>query len=125
MAGRACRTGDLGRLREDGELECLGRRDGQVKLRGFRVELGEIETLLNSMPCVAEAVVAVVGEDPDNQHLRAFVVATSVAFDRGEVLAALRDKLPPHMVPSRFEVMPALPRTASGKLDRLAVAAKP
>ncbi|MET7335088.1 amino acid adenylation domain-containing protein [Nonomuraea sp. NPDC005650] len=125
LAVRAYRTGDLGRVGESGELEFLGRRDSQVKLRGFRVELGEIETLLNSMPSVAEAVVAVVGEEAEDRSLRAFVVATSASFDRGEVLAMLRDKLPAHMVPARIDVVPSLPRTASGKLDRLAVATKP
>ncbi|WP_436762340.1 amino acid adenylation domain-containing protein [Streptosporangium sp. V21-05] len=121
-AVRAYRTGDLGRVGEDGEFECLGRRDGQVKLRGFRVELGEIETLLTSMPSVAEAVVAVVGEDLEDQSLRAFVVATSLPFDRAGALAVLRDKVPAHMVPSRIEVVSSFPRTSSGKLDRLAVA---
>ena len=121
-AVRAYRTGDLGRVGEDGELEFLGRRDGQVKLRGFRVELGEIETLLTSMPPVAEAVVAVVGEDAEDQRLQAFVVATSLPFDRAEALAMLRDKVPAHMVPSRIEVVSSFPRTPSGKLDRLAVA---
>ncbi|MER5648740.1 amino acid adenylation domain-containing protein [Streptosporangium sp. NPDC002524] len=121
-AVRAYRTGDLGRVGGDGELECLGRRDGQVKLRGFRVELGEIETLLTSSPSVAEAVVAVVGEDAEEQSLRAFVVATSLPFDRAGVLAMLRDKVPAHMVPSRIEVVSSFPRTPSGKLDRLAVA---
>ncbi|WP_443075636.1 AMP-binding enzyme [Streptosporangium sp. NBC_01469] len=91
-------------------------------MRGFRVELGEIETLLTSMPSVAEAVVAVVGEDAEDQRLRAFVVATSLPFDRAEVLAMLRDKVPAHMVPSHIEVVSSFPRTPSGKLDRLAVA---
>ncbi|WP_158558033.1 amino acid adenylation domain-containing protein [Spongiactinospora gelatinilytica] len=120
-AGRAYRTGDLGRVGPDGELECLGRGDGQVKVRGFRVELGEIEILLCSMPSVAEAVVALAGADPQEQRLLAFVVTTAVPFDRDEALAALRDRLPEHMVPSRVEVVRELPRTASGKLDRLAV----
>ncbi|GAA4183153.1 hypothetical protein GCM10022252_10130 [Streptosporangium oxazolinicum] len=121
-AVRAYRTGDLGRVGEDGDIEFLGRRDGQVKLRGFRVELGEIETLLTSMPSVAEAVVAVVGEDAEDRHLRAFVVTTSLPFDRAEALAVLRDKVPAHMVPSYVEVVASFPRTPSGKLDRLAVA---
>jgi amino acid adenylation domain-containing protein len=118
----AYRTGDLGRLDDAGRLEFLGRRDSQVKVRGFRIELGEIETLLNSMPEVAEAVVAVMGgDDAADRFLQAFVVPAGPTPAVGEVLARLRGALPGYLVPSRLVTVSALPRTPSGKLDRLAV----
>jgi D-alanine--poly(phosphoribitol) ligase subunit 1 len=123
-SSRAYRTGDLGRV--DGEtLVFLGRMDHQVKVRGFRIELGEIETLIDSVPGVAEVVVVVVGTDATEKYLHAFVVLRAGAESwpvSGAIRERLRDKLPDYMMPSRLDVVPELPRTPSGKLDRKAMA---
>ena len=115
---RLYRTGDLARWRADGVLEYLGRRDGQVNLRGNRVELGEIEARLREHPLVLEAAV-VVREDAPERRLVAYVV--------GEAGPALRsflaERLPGFMVPAVFVELPELPRTPSGKLDRGALPA--
>ncbi|WP_165956519.1 amino acid adenylation domain-containing protein [Kribbella antibiotica] len=119
----AYRTGDLGRVRSDGLLEFLGRQDTQVKVRGFRIELGEIETVLNSDPAVAQAVVSVAGATAEERYLRAYVVPKALADDDlpAALLATLRERLPAYMVPTGIEVVASLPRTASGKIDRLAL----
>jgi amino acid adenylation domain-containing protein len=124
---RAYRTGDLARRLPGGEIDYLGRIDHQVKLRGFRVELGEIEAALASQPAVRE--VAVVAREihpdrPGDLRLVAYVVPAEgdgspiVAADLREALAA---RLPLYMVPSAFAVLPALPLTPSGKVDRRAL----
>ena len=118
--GRLYRTGDLARWRPDGELEFLGRIDHQVKVRGFRIELGEIEAVLGSHAAVREAVVLAraVGEGTE-KRLVAWVVPAAGAAPAPEELAAfLAAKLPEYMVPSAFMVLPALPLTANGKVDR-------
>ncbi|GAA0598284.1 amino acid adenylation domain-containing protein [Kribbella sandramycini] len=119
----AYRTGDLGRVRPDGLLEFLGRQDTQVKVRGFRIELGEIETVLNSDPAVAQAVVSVAGSAAEERYLRAHVVPKAAGDDKlpAALLATLRERLPAYMVPTGIELVPALPLTASGKIDRLAL----
>ncbi|MET7951705.1 amino acid adenylation domain-containing protein [Micromonospora sp. NPDC005324] len=120
-------TGDLGRVTPDGFLEFLGRQDTQVKVRGFRIELGEIESVLAADPSVGQAVVVVAGSAAEERNLRAFLVPRSVPEDvpawTAGLLTALRDRLPAYMVPVRAEVVEALPRTPSGKVDRLALAA--
>lgn len=120
----AYRTGDLGRVRPDGLLEFLGRQDTQVKVRGFRIELGEIETVLTSDPAVAQAVVVVSGAAAEERHLRAFVVAQDADTEQlpPRLLATLRDRLPAYMVPTGVEIVPSLPLTPSGKIDRRALA---
>jgi non-ribosomal peptide synthetase component F len=123
----AYRSGDLGRVTPDGLLEFLGRQDTQVKVRGFRIELGEIESSLAADPSVGQAVVVVAGAAAEERNLRAFLVPKSAPADASAwtagLLAALRDRLPAYMVPVRAEVVEALPRTPSGKVDRLALAA--
>jgi amino acid adenylation domain-containing protein len=119
------RTGDVVRMRERGEFEFLGRTDHQIKLRGFRIELGEIEAALLRQPGVAEAV-AVVSEDAVGEKaLLAFVVPESPLAERPEAWPAelrtqLGSFLPSYMVPSPIVVLPALPRTPNGKIDRRA-----
>ena len=118
---RLYRTGDLGRWRRDGEIEYLGRVDGEVKLRGMRIDLGEIETVLVSHGGVEEAVVELSGEGAE-QRLVAYVVAGEGAPSARELRRYLRSKLPEHMVPAsyvRVEEMPLLP---SGKVNRRALA---
>ncbi|HXO22737.1 MAG TPA: amino acid adenylation domain-containing protein [Thermoanaerobaculia bacterium] len=127
---RLYRTGDLGRYLPDGNLEFLGRRDTQVKVQGYRVELGEIEAALSRHPAVREAVVAAVGEPKGHKRLVAYVVAERSAapaapgaLDNAELRAFLETKLPEYMVPSLFVPLPALPLTANGKVDRGALPA--
>jgi len=115
---RLYRTGDVGRMRDDGQLEYLGRTDHQVKLRGFRIELGEIETVLRAHPLVKESA-AVIQEVKGEKAL----VACLVLKDEEEVsLAQVRDhvseRLPDYMVPTVFLVLPELPLTSNGKVDR-------
>ncbi len=119
---RLYRTGDLGRWRRDGEIEYLGRVDGEVKLRGMRIDLGEIESVLVSPVGVEEAVVELSGEGAE-QRLVAYVVAGEEGTPSArELRRYLRSKLPEHMVPAsyvRVEEMPLLP---SGKVNRRALA---
>jgi amino acid adenylation domain-containing protein len=124
---RLYRTGDLGRWRhspgDGGRIEILGRADQQVKLRGIRIELGEIEAALAACPGVGEAVVDV-RETGAGPILAAWVTASgSIPPDPDELRRQLRESLPEVMVPSAFTVLEALPRTASGKLDRRALPA--
>ena len=119
-AARLYRVGDIGRFRPDGELEVLGRVDHQLKLRGFRVEPGEIERALAACPGVAEcAVMAVPGPD-GGPRLVAWVAGGPPP---AELRVFLADRLPGHMVPAAFESVSALPRLPNGKLDRRALAA--
>jgi acyl carrier protein len=122
---RLYRTGDLARRRPGGEIEFLGRTDHQVKVRGFRIELGEIEAVLLAHPAVRQAVAAVrearMGASPSSSQIVAYVVAAGPAANPGTLRAALREQLPEHMVPSLFVLLPELPRTANGKVDRQAL----
>ncbi|WP_426752486.1 amino acid adenylation domain-containing protein [Myxococcus sp. Y35] len=113
---RAYRTGDLARLSPDGTLEFLGRADDQVKLRGFRVEPGEIERALCAHPDIHDAAVIVDGDDAREKRLIAYVVPESAPIDA--LPAFLARELPDYMVPSLFMPLAALPRTPSGKVDR-------
>ncbi|MDP9120054.1 MAG: amino acid adenylation domain-containing protein, partial [Acidobacteriota bacterium] len=117
--GRLYRTGDLARHRPDGVLDFLGRIDHQVKLRGFRIEPGEIELALASHAEVAEAVVVLRDGLPGGRGLVAYVVPEPGAHPTGPALReGLRAKLPAYMVPAHVVVVPALPLTPNGKLDR-------
>ncbi len=110
---RLYRTGDLGRYRADGVIEFLGRADTQVKIRGYRVELGEIEAALRTHPTVTDCLVTTHGERGAAQ-----LVAYVVGAEPAELRDHLAGRLPAYMVPSAFEVLPALPLTANGKVDR-------
>jgi aspartate racemase len=131
--GRLYRTGDLVRYRPDGNIEFLGRIDHQVKVRGYRIELGEVEAALAQHPSVREAVVVARDAPGGDKRLVAYLVpAATQARGAGEgalplVAAGLRlylkERLPGYMVPSAFVVLPALPVTPSGKVDRRALPA--
>lgn len=116
---RVYRTGDRVRWRHDGVLEFLGRMDRQVKVRGFRVELGEVEAALSGHPGVAEAAVAVQDDPSGEQHLVAYLVAAGADHVPPERLREfLGGRLPDYMIPSGFVLLPAMPRTPAGKIDR-------
>jgi amino acid adenylation domain-containing protein len=122
---RLYRTGDLGRFRPDGRLDHLGRADHQVKLRGFRIEPGEIEAALRNHPAVAEAVVLLREDRPGDPRLVAWleIAPGAAAPAAAELREHLRRRLPDYMVPAAFVPLPSLPRNANGKLDRRALPA--
>ncbi len=121
--GRLYRTGDRVRWREDGQLEFLGRIDQQLKILGFRIEPGEIEAVLRRQPEVADAAV-VTGTGSSGARLLAYVALVPGHAVAAEVLRTrLAAELPEHMVPALLVVLPVLPRTVNGKLDRDALPA--
>ena len=119
---RLYRTGDLARWRPDGPLEYLGRIDHQVKIRGLRIEPGEIEAALRRLPQVREAVVLVREHAPGDWRLVACVVPRQdAAPDAGPIQEALRASLPDYMIPSAFVFFQGFPLNTSGKVDRRAL----
>jgi non-ribosomal peptide synthetase-like protein len=123
---RLYRTGDLARIEPDGQVVCLGRTDDQVKIRGFRVELGEIEAQLAQQNGVGTTAV-LLRKDDGIDRLVAYLVPAAGATTEQLAPATLRrvlsEKLPPYMVPSRFEQLSVMPRLTSGKIDRKALKA--
>jgi amino acid adenylation domain-containing protein len=118
---RLYRTGDLGRWRSAGEIEYLGRMDGEVKVRGMRIDLGEIETVLASHRWVEEAVVELSGEGAE-QRLVAYVVAGEEGTPSArELRRHVRSKLPEHMAPASYLRVEELPLLPSGKVNRRAL----
>ncbi|HYH46775.1 MAG TPA: non-ribosomal peptide synthetase, partial [Thermoanaerobaculia bacterium] len=121
---RLYRTGDLARRLPGGEIEYLGRIDHQVKIRGFRIELGEIEAAIATEPAVAESAVVArpAGQDGRGSlQLVAYVVSRGEALSLPDLRAGLTGRLPYYMLPAAFVLLPALPRTPNGKLDRRAL----
>jgi amino acid adenylation domain-containing protein len=114
------RTGDLARYYQDGNLEFLGRIDHQVKVRGFRVETGEIETVLAQHPLVQDAIVKPFKDAGNHNYLVAFAVANQGQglVEEVTLVSYLREKLPEYMVPSQLVFLSALPLTPNGKVDR-------
>ncbi|PZV34684.1 non-ribosomal peptide synthetase [Mesorhizobium kowhaii] len=115
-AARMYRTGDLARVQRDGLIVCLGRRDQQIKLRGFRIEPAEIEALLRQAPEVRDAMVVL-----REGRLVAYVAAPASSFDARRLLAGLRERLPQAFLPTVIARFDALPLTPNGKRDRLAL----
>ena len=114
------KTGDLARYLPDGNIEFLGRLDRQVKIRGHRIEPGEIEAVLRQHPAVREAVVLVREDLPGDNCLVAYLVPTQrpgVAV--GDLRAFLKERLPSYMIPAHFVMLDTLPLTPNGKVDRL------
>ncbi|MGD0901138.1 MAG: amino acid adenylation domain-containing protein, partial [Thermoguttaceae bacterium] len=128
---RIYRTGDRCRWLPDGNIQFLGRRDGQVKIHGGRLELGEVEAAINRHPGVAQAAVVVRQSSPDYRYLAAYVVPRGPRPDGDEAAAEfvkelrqfVKSLLPEYMIPQAFEVMDALPKLSSGKVDRAALPA--
>jgi amino acid adenylation domain-containing protein len=120
-AGRLYRTGDLGRLRSDGVFEFAGRIDDQIKIRGIRIELGDIEAAILDHPRVRSAAVLCT-ETPLGKSLTAYIVPRgSDPVSAADLRAFVRERIPPAVVPNRFESLAALPLTPNGKLDRRAL----
>ncbi|GAA1459847.1 non-ribosomal peptide synthetase [Williamsia maris] len=121
--GRMYRTGDLVRRRPDGNLDYLGRSDDQIKIRGYRVELGEIESVLSTIEAVARCAVIARSDAavPGMKTLVAYVIPVDAERDPAELIADVRDRLaqvlPAYMVPTRYGVVDDLPLTVNGKLD--------
>jgi amino acid adenylation domain-containing protein len=115
------RTGDRGRYRPDGAVVLAGRCDDQVKVRGYRVELGEVEAALSALPDVAAAAVVAV-DGPAGSGLRAYVVAARPGADGAGLRDRLAGRLPEYAVPADVVLLPALPRNPAGKVDRAALA---
>jgi D-alanine--poly(phosphoribitol) ligase subunit 1 len=119
---RAFRTGDLVSI-DNGVMRFLGRTDDEVKIRGFRVNPLEVEACLGKQPGVVEAICVPVNLGTGSRQLRAAVtVAAADEFDAADALVALREELPVHSVPPSISVLPAMPRTPSGKIDRAEIA---
>ncbi|GAA5176160.1 non-ribosomal peptide synthetase [Niveibacterium umoris] len=122
---RMYRTGDLARIDADGRVQCLGRADDQIKIRGFRVELGEIEAVLAQQAGVGTVAVLLRNDDGIDQLVAFIVPEGDAPLQPGALRAALAERLPPYMVPGRYEAMTEMPRLTSGKIDRKALKALP
>ncbi len=119
---RLYRTGDFARMREDGNIEFLGRGDYQVKIRGQRLELGEVEAVIREHASVKECVVSARGGNPDDKYLAAYVIpALHQSPSISELKNFVRRRLPDYMIPAAFVFLEAFPLTPNGKLDRLAL----
>jgi amino acid adenylation domain-containing protein len=122
---RLYRTGDLVRYHDDGSIEFAGRLDHQVKVRGFRIELADIETALNQHEAVRETVVTVHRGATEDKRLVAYIVADDEAHAPNvtQLRAYLKERLPEYMIPSAFLFLRGLPLTPNGKIDRRALPA--
>ena len=122
-SGRIYRTGDLGRINDNYEVEFHGRIDTQVKIRGYRIELAEIESVLEQMPHISQAVVNVYEPEPGAAELVAYYTLKQGTQDppHSEVAEKLRKHLPPYMVPAYLERLDIIPMTTSHKADRKAL----
>jgi acyl carrier protein len=119
---RLYKTGDLARYLADGNIEFLGRADHQVKLRGFRIELDEIESVLRQHDFVRDSAVITREDDSGDKRLVAYIIARQETEGIiNELRAYLKERLPEYMVPSAFVLLEKLPLTSSGKLDRAAL----
>lgn len=121
---RMYRTGDVVRWLDDGILEYAGRVDQQVKVRGYRIELSEIEAALMAHPAVRECVVETIGEENGERRIAAYLVADGEpSLSAGELRRYLQERLPDYMIPSVFVPLDNLPLTPNGKIDRRALPA--
>lgn len=117
-----CRTGDIVKVLPGGEYELVGRRDHQITRRGYRVELAEIETALGLHPAVRSAAAVAIPDARRGMWITAFAgSAPGSAASASGLMAFLADRLPGHLLPDRIEVIDELPRTSTGKVDRVAL----
>ena len=116
------RTGDLVRRDADGQLWYVGRRDAMVKVRGYRVELGEVESALALVEGVTEGAAAAIPDEQGKKRLVAFVVPAAEDLTPETILTALQERLPHYMIPSEVQLLKSLPRTPNGKVDRVKLA---
>jgi amino acid adenylation domain-containing protein len=121
LDSRLYRTGDLARQRQSGEIECLGRMDNQVKVRGYRIELEEIEASLREHPAVSQAAVSLQENDSGDTRLVAYVCPRAELCNITKLRTFLEGKLPGYMIPSWFVVLDQLPLNPNGKIDRRAL----
>jgi amino acid adenylation domain-containing protein/non-ribosomal peptide synthase protein (TIGR01720 family) len=113
------KTGDLARVMDDGNFELLGRRDNQVKIRGVRIELEEVESALSLCNGVVQSAVAVKEDESGEKRLVAYIVLNDgLKLSAGDLRSALKERLPEYMLPSSWNVLEKLPLTATGKVDR-------
>jgi amino acid adenylation domain-containing protein len=120
LDGKIYKTGDLARYLPDGNIEFLGRRDDQVKLRGMRIELSEIQSALRHHPAIEDCAVVLAKSSNGDQRLAAYIqMAWPIATER--LHAFLKESLPAHMIPTAFVEMKTIPRTSNGKVDRNAL----
>ncbi|WP_235526606.1 non-ribosomal peptide synthetase [Nostoc piscinale] len=117
------KTGDLARYLPDGNIEFIGRIDDVVKIRGFRVALGEIESLLVQHPDVITQAVMLREDQPGHKQLVAYIVSSNPALDQNDLQSFLKQKLPNYMIPTAFVMLETLPLNANGKVDRRALPA--
>ncbi len=122
---RIYRSGDWARLKADGEIECVGRQDSQIKFRGFRVELGEIEATLAAHAGIADNVIVARDDHASEKKLVAYFVKSTAPVTGNDLRTYLSERLPDYMVPSAFVELPAIPLNANGKVNRLALPAPP
>jgi len=118
---RTYRTGDLVRQNAEGDYLFLGRRDHQIKSRGYRIEIGDIEASLYAHPDVAECAVIPIPDEVVGNRLKAFIAARSASLAGEELARFCATLLPKYMVPEAFEFLPTLPKTSTGKVDRQAL----
>ncbi len=118
---RLYKTGDIARFLDDGNIEYLGRVDHQVKIRGMRVELGEIEAALKEVAAVRSAIVTMRHDQVGDQRLVAYVIASENETSARELKLHLERKLPAYMIPSAFVLMDSFPHTVAGKIDLLSL----
>jgi len=118
MNARLYHTGDVARYRPDGTIDYLGRIDTQVKVRGFRIELEEIETILNQHPAIHQSAVIVREDNPNDQRIVAYLTVTGDEPVSSDLRAYLQTRLPTYMIPAAYVMLPAFPLTPNGKIDR-------
>lgn len=120
ISNRLYRTGDMARLQEDGNIQFIGRGDHQVKIRGQRLELGEVEVGLREYPGVSDCVAVARGDQPDDLYLVVYIVA-SANLSIVELRKFMQERVPEYMMPSAYVLLDALPLTPNGKVNRLAL----
>ena len=118
---RLYKTGDLARYLPDGNIEFIGRIDNQIKICGFRIEVGEVEAILSTHPQVREVVVIVREEEVDNRYLAAYIVLVDDSLKQSDLRNFLKQKLPDYMIPSAWVMLETLPLSPNGKIDRRAL----